>query len=79
MVAILVVEALAIAFVVSSVTVAVYLLIGFVVRMRSGDEMEAAHHWSDHVTGGKREQTPEEAVEEWERRRWKRKRLWFRR
>jgi hypothetical protein len=60
-------ESLLVAFVIAFVASIVYLLVRFVVRMRSDDELEAAHRLSDHITGGgHREQTPEEAVEEWE-------------
>ena len=63
-------ETILAALVISFLAFIVYLLIRFVVRMRSDDELEQAHRLSDHVTGGgDREQTPEEAAEDWERRR----------
>ena len=71
-------EALMIAFVVSTIAVTAYLLVRFVVRIRSGDEMETAHHSGSNTSqAAGKEQTPEEAVEEWERKR--RKRSCFRR
>jgi hypothetical protein len=60
-------ETLLVVLVVSFVSSIVYLLVRFVVRMRSDGELEVAHRLSDHITGGQREeQTPEEAVAEWE-------------
>jgi hypothetical protein len=58
------------ALVISFLAFIVYLLVRFVVRLRSDEELEAAHRWSDHITGGgHREQTPEEAAEESDQRR----------
>ena len=63
-------ETLSAALLVAFLVFIVYLLVRFVMRMRSDDELDVpAHHWSDQVTGGRREQTPDEAVEEWERKR----------
>jgi hypothetical protein len=64
----------AIAFLAAMIGSIGFLLVRFVVRLRN-DDVEVATRWSDHVTGGRRDQTPEEAVEEWERKRRKRSRF----
>jgi hypothetical protein len=68
-VAVSVVAGLLIAVVAVSISVVVYLLVRFVILMRSGEELVGANSWSDQIRGGPKNQTPEEAVAEWERRR----------
>jgi hypothetical protein len=67
-VAVSVIAGLLIAVVAISISVVVYLVIRFVVLMRSGEEMVGANSWSDQIRGGPKDQTPEQAVAEWERR-----------